>query len=141
MFASRITTTVQTPSDPSYKVTIRALSGRAKERCQQATLHKAATMVQQMGGAAMLEQIQKMGGEKAVKDEVEDKDPTAGFDRDQVLIDGVVSWSAKEPVTPETLADLESDTSEILFLEILKLSNVAVTANDKKRQDKKRKNG
>ena len=98
-------------------------------------------MVQQMGGAAMLEQIQKMGGEKAVRDEAETSDPTSGFDRDQVLIDGVVKWTAKEPVTPETLADLEQATSDLLFSEILKLSNVAVTADEVKAQDVKRKNG
>jgi len=141
MFASRITATVDTPSTPSYKVTIRALSGRAKERCQQATLQKAASMVQSMGGAKMLEQIQQMGGEKAVEEQAEAKDPSAGFDTDQVLIDGVVSWSAKEPVTPDTLADLEGETSTFLVREILRLSNVAVTADDKKAQAKKRKNG
>ena len=141
MFASRVTKDIKTPSTPSYTVTIRALSGRAKERCQQATLTKAASMVEQMGGAAVLEQIQKLGGEKAVKDEVEDKTPAAAFDKDQVLMDGVVSWTAKEPVTPDTLGDLEGDTSDVLFKEILTLSNVPVTADDVTKQEKKRKNG
>ena len=98
-------------------------------------------MVEQMGGAAVLEQIQNLGGEKAVKDEVEDKNPAAAFDKDQVLMDGVVSWTAKEPVTPDTLGDLEGDTSDVLFKEILRLSNVPVTADDVTKQEKKRKNG
>jgi hypothetical protein len=141
MFSSKVTKEVKTPSTPSYTVTIKALSGRAKERCQQATIGKAAEMMQSVGGAAIFEQIRQMGGEQAVKDQVEERDPKAAFDREQTLIDGVVKWSAKPPVTPDTLNDLEADTADFLFVEILRLSKIPISEDDIAKQDVDRKNG
>ncbi len=140
MFSSRVTKAIKTPTKPQYTVTIRQLSGRAKERCQQATLAKAADMMQRVGGAAVFDQIRQMGGEDKVREQVEDHDPTAAYDRDQVLLDGVVSWTADEPVTADTLADLEDPTSDLLFREILQLSKVALNDADVKAQDRDRKN-
>ena len=140
MFSSRVTKAIKTPTKPQYTVTIRQLSGRAKERCQQATLAKAADMMQRVGGAAVFDQIRQMGGEDKVREQVEDHDPTAAYDRDQVLLDGVVSWTADEPVTADTLADLEDPTSDLLFREILRLSKVALNDADVKAQDRARKN-
>ena len=140
MFSSRVTKAIKTPTKPQYTVTIRQLSGRAKERCQQATLAKAADMMQRVGGAAVFDQIRQMGGEDKVREQVEDHDPTAAYDRDQVLLDGVVSWTADEPVTADTLADLEDPTSDLLFREILRLSKVALNDADVKAQDRDRKN-
>ena len=140
MFSSRVTKAIKTPTKPQYTVTIRQLSGRAKERCQQATLAKAADMMQRVGGAAVFDQIRQMGGEDKVREQVEDHDPTAAYDRDQVLLDGVVSWTADEPVTADTLADLEDPTSDLLFREILQLSKEALNDADVKAQDRDRKN-
>ena len=55
MFASRITKEVRIGKDT---VTIRALSGRAKERAQQATMTRAASMLAQVGGAAVMAEIE-----------------------------------------------------------------------------------
>ena len=140
MFSSRVTKAIKTPTKPQYTVTIRQLSGRAKERCQQATLAKAADMMQRVGGAAVFDQIRQMGGEDKGREQGEDHDPTAAYDRDQVLLDGVVSWTADEPVTADTLADLEDPTSDLLFREILQLSKVALNDADVKAQDRDRKN-
>ena len=140
MFSSRVTKAIKTPTKPQYTVTIRQLSGRAKERCQQATLAKAADMMQRVGGAAVFDQIRQMGGEDKVREQGEDHAPTAAYDRDQVLLDGVVSWTADEPVTADTLADLEDPTSDLLFREILRLSKVALNDADVKAQDRDRKN-
>ena len=140
MFSSRVTKAIKTPTKPQYTVTLRQLSGRAKERCQQAPLAKAADMMQRVGGAAVFDQIRQMGGEDKVREQVEDHDPTAAYDRDQVLLDGVVSWTADEPVTAATLADLEDPTSDLLFREILRLSKVALNDADVKAQDRDRKN-
>ena len=140
MFSSRVTKAIKTPTKPQYTVTIRQLSGRAKERCQQATLATAADMMQRVGGAAVFDQIRQMGGEDKVREQVEDHDPTAAYDRDQVLLDGVVSWTATEAVTPDTLADLEEPTSDLLFREILRLSKVPLNDADVKAQDRDRKN-
>lgn len=82
-----------------------------------------------------------MGGEQAVKDQVEERDPKAAFDREQTLIDGVVKWSAKPPVTPDTLNDLEAETADFLFVEILRLSKIPISEDDIATQDVDRKNG
>lgn len=129
MFSSRKTREITTPSDPSYVVTIRQLSGRRKERCQQAVLEKAATLIASIGGAAAFGEIQKIGGERAVRDEAA-RDPGSSYDQQQVLIEGIVGWTADEPLTPETIADLEVETGDLLFREILRLSRVAVTSAD-----------
>ena len=57
-----------------------------------------------------------------------------------MLLDGVVSWTADEPVTADTLADLEDPTSDLLFREILQLSKVALNDADVKAQDRDRNN-
>jgi len=140
MFSSRTTKAIQTPTTPSYVVTIRQLSGRAKERAQQASLAKAAAMIQSFGGATIFAEIQKLGGEESVR-QSGDADPASGFDLQQVLVDGIVSWTADEPVEPETIADLEDETADLLFREILRLSRVPVTTDDVKADHESKKKG
>jgi len=129
MFSSRITKEITTPTEPAYVVTIRQLSGRQKERCQQAVLKKSVELITNIGGAGAFAEIQRLGGEKTVKAQA-DRDPSSSYDREQVLVEGVVKWSAEEEVTPDTLGDLEAATSDLLFREILRLSRVAVTHAD-----------
>lgn len=140
MFSSRTTKAIQTPTTPSYVVTIRQLSGRAKERAQQASLSRAAEMIERFGGAKVLSEIQKLGGEDAVRSSGE-QDPASGFDRHQVLLDGIVSWTADESVTPETIDDIEDETADLLFREILRLSRVPVTVEDVKSDAHDKKKG
>jgi len=140
MFSSRIKKDIDTPTDPSYVVTIRQLSGRQRERCQQAVLKKAAELITNIGGAAAFGEIQRLGGEKSVRDKA-DRDPSSSYDREQVLVEGVLSWTADEEVTPETIGDLEAGTSDLLFREILRLSRVAVTEADAEADEVAAKNG
>ena len=57
-----------------------------------------------------------------------------------MLLDGVVSWTADEPVPAAARADLEDPTSALLVREILRLSKVALNDADVKAQDRDRKN-
>ena len=140
MFASRITKEIETPTDPAYTVTIRQLSGRAKARCQEAVISRAAGLVERIGGAQAFAEIQKLGGEREVREAV-DRDPAQSYDQPTVLVEGIVSWTATEDVTPEQIDDLEPETSDLLFREILRLSRIAVTAADTADDEAARKNG
>ena len=142
MFASQITKVVKLPTvKPAPSVTIRALSGRAKERAQQATLGRAARMHETVGGAKVFAEIQKMG-EARVRgtDTDDDGDKSSSYDKQTTLVEGIVSWTAKAEVTPDTIADLEADVADLVFREILILSRVPVTAADVKAQEHDRKN-
>ena len=125
MFASRITKEVRIGKDT---VTIRALSGRAKERAQQATMTRAASMLAQVGGA------------DAVRSAPSERDPASAFDQQTVLREGIISWTADEPVTDETVGDLETEAADSLCREILILSRIALPAADKQTATRKRKN-
>ena len=140
MFASRRTKEIETPTKPSYTVTIKALSGRAKERSQQAVLGKAAQLVETVGGAKIFAALQQLGGEDAVREEARETNPTAAFDRDQVLVDGIVKWSAPEELNAETIGDLEEDVSELLFVEILRLSKIPTSSSEVDADKERRKN-
>ena len=129
MFASRVTRDIETPTDPAYTVTIRQLSGRAKARCQEAVISRAAGLISRIGGASAFAEIQKLGGEREVRQAV-DRDPAQSYDQSTVLTEGIVRWTASEDVTPEQIDDLEPETSDLLFREILRLSRIAVTADD-----------
>jgi len=52
-----------------------------------------------------------------------------------------VRWTASEDVTPEQIDDLEPETSDLLFREILRLSRIAVTADDVATDEAAAKNG
>ena len=140
MFSSRITKEIATPTEPSYLVTIRQLSGQQKRRCQEAVLKRSVELITNIGGAAACGEIQRLGGEKSVRDQA-DRDPGSSYDREQVLVEGVLSWTADEEVTPETIGDLEAGTSDLLFREILRLSRVAVTEADVEADEVAAKNG
>jgi hypothetical protein len=140
MFSSRVTKEITTPTDPAYVVTIRQLSGHQKARCQQAVLKKSVELITDIGGAGAFAEIQRLGGEKAVRAQA-DRDPGASYDHEQVLIEGILSWTAPEEKTPETIGDLEPETSDLLFYEILRLSRVAVTRADVETDEVAAKNG
>ena len=55
------------------------------------------------------------------------KAPADLYDREAVLRKGVVRWSYSEPVTPETLADLDEQTARWLFEQIVEHSKAAPT--------------
>ena len=137
MFAGRTTKTIDLGSGDS--VTIKALSGRAKHRSQEAILTKAADLLSRVGGPSGVAESTKLGGADTVRQSA-DRDPTSAFDQRQVLIDGIVSWSADVPVSDEAIDDLESEIADQLFREILTLSRVPVSAEAQGALEADRKN-
>ena len=139
MFASRITKTVTTPSDPQYDVVIRRLSGRKLEKAQMAVMFGGVDLMQKVGGADVMRQIQTLGGAEAVRRSGE-TNPSQRYDRTEVLRAGIVTWATTGSAQPDGLAsdddraalvdDLEEPVADFLFREVLRLSRVAVTEAD-----------
>lgn len=130
MFASRKTKAIDTPTDPAYTVTIKALSGRAKQRAATAVLAHAAEMIQAVGGAEVFAQINSMSSGERAQERRAAADPAAQYDRDQLLVEGIVAWSAPEELTPEAVGDLEEATADLLHREICALSGIPRSAAD-----------
>lgn len=138
MFASRITKTIITPSDPPYEVTIRRLSGRKLEKAQLGVMIAGADLLRQLGGGQILKEISALGGEDAVRRAAADqaeRDPAQRYDKTEVLKAGIVSWrvpgapDAEAHVPTESeIEDLEDETRDVAFLAILVLSRVHVDA-------------
>ena len=150
MFASRITKTVETPSDPQYDVVIRRLSGRKLEKAQLAVMFGGVDLMKQLGGADVMRQIQALGGPDAVKRAAQ-ADPSQRYDRTEILRAGIVSWAEPGLAQPDGLAsdddrkalidDLEEEVAVFLFREILRLSRIAVTETDQDELETAQKKG
>ena len=131
MFASDVTKEIITPSEPSYTVTIRRLSGRKLQRAHMATMREAGAVVADVGGKEVFDTLKAMGGEESARKRSAEEVPAdRRFDRTQVLRDGIVSWSAERQVDKAAIDDLEQETADMLFREILTLSRVTLTAAD-----------
>lgn len=142
MFASRITRRVQTPSDPPYEVTIRRLSADALEAAQQARLENHLQMLRRVGGADVLRELAAPAATTTIT-----PPPEAVYDRATILRLGIVDWgvpgapdSERQRLRAEELQDLEGPTAEFLFREILRLSGVAVSPEDRAAEETARKN-
>ena len=150
MFASRITKTVRTPSDPQYDVVIRRLSGRKLEKAQLAVMFGGVDLMKQLGGADVMRQIQALGGPDAVKRDAQ-ADPSQRYDRTEILRAGIVSWAEPGLAQPDGLSsdddrkalvdDLEEEVAVFLFREILRLSRIAVTETDQDELETAQKKG
>lgn len=142
MFASKHTNTVQLPSDPSVAVTIRRLSWLQRQDARKVSQQKSAKDIAAMGAdvlayfKAVEEEERKRkeaAGEAAAPAPV---DPLATHDMLTVLVCGVKSWTADEPVNAQTVADLEEDDAEFLARQILGMTpGVAQTEADRKNAD------
>lgn len=124
MFASRVTKDLALPSDPSVIVTIRKLSWLQRQSAQKKSQQDSAKSLIAMGGAAFMKEWQALSTDETKKDEVAATytDPMTTHDLETVLVCGVKGWTASEPVTRETLTDLDLPDAEFLAREILALS-------------------
>lgn len=136
MFASRITETVALPSDPSVTVTIRKLSWLQRKDAMKQSQHASSRELVAMGGAEFMRVIRELDPPKADTPQaaapaaavaaVVPSDPVdlamATHDPLTVLVCGIKAWSAPEPVTRETVSDLDEADAEFLARAILRLS-------------------
>ncbi len=124
MFASRTKKQITVGEGAeSGVVTIRKLSARSLEKAREARQAVAAKMTSTFGPDMI----------KAFRDAAKDPERAAApqdprevkygeYDRATVLTQGVESWTFKEPLI-EGLEDLDEPTAELLFHEIVDLSD------------------
>lgn len=120
MFASRITKVVALPSDPAVSVTIRKLSALQIRAAQTAMRIESARNLKDMGGAEFAAAMKALRADEPAVEAATTRDALDSHDLLTVLLSGVRSWTAPEPVTAETLADL--DDAEWLARQILDMS-------------------
>ena len=80
--------------------------------------------------------IKEMGGDifKAIQSARSDDgaavaDPLAEYDLETVLLKGIVSWSYDEPVSPETIGNLDEQTAQWAARTILGIESVEQRGN------------
>lgn len=147
MFAKQIQREV-TVGEETIK--IRKLSGKSLQKAREAARSSQVANVREIGPEMIKAfrtekaEAQAKAGEPVVeiiteltKEELEKarKASFAEFDRDTVLVAGIVSWTAKEknkaiPVNVDNIGELDEETSELLHNEILDLSLAPINADE-----------
>lgn len=119
-FAQLITDVVPIPHDSPNTVTIQKLSGRAIERAQEVAAEKA------VNGRGFADKVSRAlvaakEGDGAKLDAVI-ADPLNGYDRHAVLINGITGWTYEQKCDPESIAQLDDETAELLARAIMRLT-------------------
>lgn len=122
MFASRITKEIALPSDPSVCVTIRKLGWLQRKAAQQIAQLEAAKGLVEMGGAAFVRAFEELRHDRGEVVAAQLADPLTTHDQLTVLVSGVKAWTKADPITKDTLSDLEDADAEFLAREILTLT-------------------
>lgn len=135
MFASKVTSTVTTPS--GVEVVIRKLSWLQRQEAQKAMQRQSRKDIQELGG---VEEFKKLfaaeTSEPAPAAEPSGPpDPLLTHDPLTVLVNGVKSWAVPEPVNKATLADLDEADAEFLARSILALSQPSPTLEADRKND------
>jgi hypothetical protein len=134
MFAKQVTKDVAVGEEI---VTVRKLSGKTLQKARDARRVEQVQNMRDIGAEmikAFREEREKVAqarpealpipAKEPTKEELEKarKDSFADYDRDTVLVAGVVRWTAKVPVNSENIADLDEESATLLHNEILDLS-------------------
>jgi hypothetical protein len=124
IFASYVTRIVPLPFDTPHEVTIQKLPAKALAAAREASIAASFAFVKTIGGTAMQKEIAGLADPDAVAERLAERqaDPLRSYDRSTVLAKGVKAWTYSEPVTPDTLDDLDEEAAEFLAREILALT-------------------
>jgi hypothetical protein len=130
VFASRVTETVPVGE---HTVTIRKLNPKQLSAAAQAQQLRSIESLKAFGGPAFMKELQGLTSDEKAKEQAAEAErrkgnPLASFDRDTLLLKGIVGWSfTEEDGTAATIdaahvEDLDDDVSEQLADAILKLA-------------------
>lgn len=125
MFASQITDTV-TLTNGTDTVVIKKLSGKSQRAAEAEKQRIELTKLASIGAGlidiqnALRKGLAENGGADGVIKAME-ADPFQKYDIDTLLEKGIASWSRPEKVTPENIADLEREDSDLLARRIFEL--------------------
>jgi hypothetical protein len=131
IFASLTTTTVRPACDPSSTIVVQKLSGRALEIAAAAHAEGVYNGFVGRGWANKFFRSLQEGTATEAEAQQALSDPLAGYDRFQVVLHGIQSWSytddidgkkAPKPVSAKSVGDINDDTLEELALAIMRLT-------------------
>ncbi len=130
-FASRHTTTVSLPTDPTESITIRKLAGGVLERAQAVHLADTVAGRSPRGWAGIFQRALEAGIATNADALKLLQDPLSGYDRYTLVKGGVTAWTYQDegkpkPVSAETVADLDDEAMEFLAVAIMKLTKPAL---------------
>lgn len=124
IFTSLITETLPVPHDPGQSITIRKLAPRALERAAKAQRATAMQDLKDLGGPAFMKELQTLAtGDATVTAAT---DPLLLFDRVELNVAGLVSWTYDQKPERAVVEDLDEETTDWLARAILKLSRPAL---------------
>lgn len=108
-------------------VTVRKLSYMALKRAQDLRETQRARVLRDFGGDVLKAfRAQPVSAQAGVRPEEElerlQKARYDAFDRESVLVGGIVSWTLSVPANPENIADLEDDAARLISEQIIDLS-------------------
>jgi len=119
MLMSKIRRRLAIPDEPNDWMELRALSGKKLEEASWWAQRKAIEMAKLAGQ----EFIDAMETYRADLAEAEVKaNPLQQYDIETLVRSGIVAWSYEMRLTPENIAELDSETREWAAREILKLT-------------------
>lgn len=141
IFASRTQKTIDLPFDPPHTVTIRRLAGRHLEKAEREHLVATIDHLKALGGVAFQRELESLGDETARNELIakRQQDPLSSVDIYVVLRHGIVSWTYDEPVSVESIEDLDDEAATFLAREIMRLSrpSLFLSTEDAEREQKK----
>ena len=115
MLTSGVVRRVELPHEPGQWVEVRQLSGSQLERAREARSLRAIEIARAMGPELLGAQISTEDRAAAVAV----RDPLNDYDRTMLLLAGITAWSYQEPVSPDSIADLDDETMELIARELL----------------------
>ena len=124
VFTSFVTKIEPVPHDPPNTVTIRKLAPKALGESQRVAQRRAIKDVQEMGGAAFIQEMSALS--PGAVSEATEADPLITYDRELLVVSGLVEWSYTRKPNREAIDDLDEETLDFLARAILKLSRPAL---------------
>lgn len=161
VFTNRVTKTLAREGEPvgslgpiwavplipaGQKVVIRKLNGKRLDKASTALQVQAVDMMQQLGGAAATKSLQELM--KTAEDSKKEPDAGTpapepsepvkpvkryhGYDRDTLLAQAVISWDLDEPLSPESIEELDDDLADAFATAVMELTKPKRTETEEK---------
>lgn len=109
------------PHESEHWIEVRALSWRQLQNAKEERTDQTFKKIRSMGGEVFAS-MQGKGSSPDVAAAM--KDPTNDYDQQMILRNGIVAWSYDEALNWDAIDDLDPETSDWAFREILRFSGV-----------------
>jgi hypothetical protein len=138
VFTSKVTLDVPIPHDSPHSVTIRKLAPRHLDAAAKEAQRQAITEAKAIG-PAFIKEMQALADKPETKDAAQ-RDPLLTYDRVTLIEKGATAWTYDEPLTRESIEDLDDETADVIARAVLKLAKPGLFQTEVE-QEADRKNG